>query len=263
MGRRRSGSRGMKVKVLGCYGGIAPGQGMTSFLINDTVALDAGGLSYALPVDKQALVKDVFISHAHLDHTCCLPFLIDNSFSAPGFSLRIYGVHEVVSALSKHLFNGSLWPDFTSIPDDLTPVLKLVTIEPEKVVKVGNLKIRAIPVSHSVATTGFIVDDGDSSLAFSSDTGPTHRFWDVVNETKNLKAVITEASFPNGEEALARISGHLTPALLGHELDKLKRDVPIYVYGPKPRFVKRISRELDALKRKNMKLFVQGRTYTV
>jgi len=138
-----------------------------------------------------------------------------------------------------------------------------VTIEPEKVVKVGNLKVRAIPVSHSVATTGFIVDDGESSLAFSSDTGPTHRFWDVVNETKNLKAVITEASFPNGEEALARISGHLTPALLGHELDKLKRDVPVYVYGPKPRFVKRISRELDALKRKNMKLFVQGRTYTV
>ena len=67
----------------------------------------------------------------------------------------------------------------------------------------------------------------------------------------------------DGEEALARISGHLTPALLGHELEKLKRDVPIYIYGPKPRFVKRISRELDALKRKNMKLFVQGRTYTV
>ena len=88
----------MKVKVLGCYGGIAPGQGMTSFLVNDTVALDAGGLSFALPVDRQAMVKDVFISHAHLDHTCCLPFLIDNSFASPGFSLRIYGIHEVVTA---------------------------------------------------------------------------------------------------------------------------------------------------------------------
>lgn len=253
----------MKVKVLGCYGGIAPERGMTSFLVNDTVALDAGGLSFALSVDKQARVKDVFISHAHLDHTCCLPFLIDNSFASPGFSLRIYGIHEVVTALSKHLFNGSLWPDFTSIPDDLTPVLKLVTLEPEKVVKVGNLKIRAIPVSHSVPTTGFIVDDGDGSLAFSSDTGPTQRFWDVVNATKNLKAVITESSFPNAEEALARISGHLTPTLLDRELDKLKRDVPIYIYGAKPRFVPRIKKELAALQRKNLTMFVQGRTYTV
>ncbi|MEO8362481.1 MAG: 3',5'-cyclic-nucleotide phosphodiesterase [Vicinamibacteria bacterium] len=253
----------MKVKVLGCYGGIAPGQGMTSFLVNDVVALDAGGISATLSVDRQAMVKDIFISHAHLDHTCCLPFLIDNSFASPGFSLRIYGIHEVVTALSKHLFNGSLWPDFTSIPDDLTPVLKLVTLEPEKAVKVGKLKVRAIPVSHSVPTTGFIVDDGDGSLAFSSDTGPTLHFWDVVNATKNLKAVITEASFPNSEEDLARISGHLTPKLLGLELDKLKRDVPVYIYGAKPRFVAKIKKELAALKRKNLTMLVQGKTYTV
>ena len=253
----------MKVKVLGCYGGIAPTQGMTSFLVNDTVALDAGGVSYALSVDRQAMVKDIFISHAHLDHTCCLPFLIDNSFASPGFSLRIYGIQEVVSALSKHLFNGSLWPDFTSIPDDLTPVLKLVTLEPNKAVKVGNLKVRAVPVSHSVPTTGFIVDDGEGSLAFSSDTGPTTHFWDVVNATKNLKAVITESSFPNSEENLAHISGHLTPSLLGKELDKLKKDVPVYIYGCKPRFVGQIKKEIAALKRKNVKMFVQGKTYTV
>ena len=253
----------MKVKVLGCYGGIAPGMGMTSFLINDTVALDAGGLSFALPVARQALVRDVFISHAHLDHTCSLPFLIDNSFSAPGFSLRIYAIPEVTAVLARHLFNGSLWPDFTTIPDDLTPVLKLVTLEPEKPVRVANLKIRAVPVSHSVPTTGFIVDDGDGSLAFSSDTGPTDHFWEVANATRNLKAVITEASFPNGEEALARISGHLTPQLLGKELEKLKRDVPVYVYGPKPRFVSRIKNELQALKRKKLTMLVQGRIYTV
>lgn len=253
----------MKVKVLGCYGGIAPGQGMTSFLVNDTVALDAGGLSYALTVAQQAKVKDVFISHAHLDHTCCLPFLIDNSFAAPGFSLRIYGVQEVVSALGKHLFNGSLWPDFTSIPNDLTPVLKLVTVEPNQPVRVAGLSITPIPVSHSIPTTGFLVEDSRGAFAFSSDTGPTEHFWEVVNKTKKIKAVITEASFPNGEEALARISGHLTPALLDRELEKLKVDVPVFVYGPKPRFLARIKKELGALRRKGLKLVVQGRTYTI
>lgn len=253
----------MRVKVLGCYGGIAPGRGMTSFLVNDTVALDAGGLSFALPVAAQARVRDVFISHAHLDHTCCLPFLIDNSFAAAGFSLRIYGIEAVLAALAKHMFNGSLWPDFTSIPNSVNPVLTLIKIEPEKVVKVGGLKVRAIPVTHSVPTTGFIVDDGDGSLAFSSDTGPTQDFWDVANRTKNLKAVITEASFPNREEGLAHLSGHLTPTLLGRELEKLKRDVPVYVYGPKPRFVSQIRKELAALKRPRLSMFVQGRTYTI
>jgi cAMP phosphodiesterase len=114
-----------------------------------------------------------------------------------------------------------------------------------------------------VPTTGFIVDDGEVSLAFSSDTGPTQHFWDVANATKNLKAVITESSFPNSEEDLARISGHLTPAMLKLELAKLKRDVPVYIYGAKPRFVSRIKRELQALKRKDLEMFVQGRTYKV
>ena len=75
----------MKLKVLGCYGGNIPGHGMTSLLINDTVALDAGWVSGALSLKQQVKVKDILISHSQLDHTCTLPFLIDNKFSAPGF----------------------------------------------------------------------------------------------------------------------------------------------------------------------------------
>ena len=74
----------MKLRVLGCYGGNVPEHGMTSFLVNDTVCLDAGWVSGALSLREQVKVKDVIISHSHLDHTCSLPFLIDNNFSAPG-----------------------------------------------------------------------------------------------------------------------------------------------------------------------------------
>ena len=59
----------MKLKVLGCYGGNIPGHGMTSLLLNDTVALDAGWVSGALSLRDQEKVKDIFISHSHLDHT--------------------------------------------------------------------------------------------------------------------------------------------------------------------------------------------------
>lgn len=251
----------MKLKVLGCFGGNIPGHGMTSLLLNDSVALDAGWVSGALSLRDQEKVKDIFISHSHLDHTCTLPFLIDNNFSAPGFSLRIYAIPEVVASMKNHLFNNQTWPDFTSLPNDLTPVLKLVEVRPEEPVLVNGLTIRPVLVSHIVPTTGFIVEDKKCAIAFSSDTGPTHRFWEMVNGVKNLKAVITETSFPNELQDLAQISGHLTPATLDVELDKLERDVPVYLYGGKPKHLKTIKKQVAALKRKRLTLLEQGRTY--
>ena len=251
----------MKLKVLGCYGGNIPGHGMTSLLLNDTVALDAGWVSGALSLRDQEKVKDIFISHSHLDHTCTLPFLIDNNFSAPGFSLRIYAIPEVVASMKNHLFNKITWPDFTSLPNDLTPVLKLVEVQPEEVVVVNGLTIRPVLVSHLVPTTGFIVEDKKACLAFSSDTGPTHRFWEIVNNVKNLKAIITETSFPNEFQDLADVSGHLTPSTLDVELDKLKKDVPVYLYGGKPKHLKAIKQQVKALKRKKLSFLEQGKTY--
>ena len=122
----------MKFRVLGCYGGNVPQHGMTSFLINGSVCLDAGWVSGALSLREQVRVKDVVISHSHLDHTCSLPFLIDNNFSAPGFTLRIYAIPEVIASMKAHLFNNHTWPDFTSLPNDLTPVLKLVEVPLEE-----------------------------------------------------------------------------------------------------------------------------------
>lgn len=251
----------MKLKVLGCYGGNIPGHGMTSLLVNDTVALDAGWVSGALSLKQQVKVKDILISHSHLDHTCTLPFLIDNNFSEPGFSLRIYAIPEVVASMRNHLFNNLTWPDFTSLPNDMTPVLKLIEITPEKPFTINGLTIRAVHVSHIVPTTGFIVEDKNAAFAFSSDTGPTQRFWDLVNSTSNLKAVITETSFPNEMQDLANVSGHLTPAALAHELKKLESDVPVYLYGFKPKHLKRIRQQVRELGRKNLRLLIQGKTY--
>jgi len=251
----------MKLRVLGCYGGNIPGHGMTSLLINDTVALDAGWVSNALSLKEQVKVKDILISHSHLDHTCALPFLIDNNFSHPGFNLRIYALAEVVASMKNHLFNNATWPDFTSLPNDMTPVLKLIPVEPEKPIQINGLTITPVPVSHLVPTAGFIVEDKKTAIGFTSDTGPTVRFWELVNQIKKLKAVITETSFPNSLQDLANISGHLTPATLDPELDKLERDVPVYLYGAKPKHLKTIRQEVRALKRKNLHMLVQGRTY--
>src|SRR5262249_13412331 len=251
----------MKLRVLGCYGGNIPGRGMTSFLVNDSLALDAGWVSGALTLKEQVKVKDVVISHSHLDHTCSLPFLIDNNFSSPGFSLRIFAIPEVIASMKNHLFNNHTWPDFTCLPNDLTPVLKLVEVKPEEPFEINGLSIRAVHVSHIVPTTGFILEDKKGAIAFSSDTGPTERFWEVVNSVQRLRAVITETSFPNELQSLADVSGHMTPAILEVELRKLETDVPVYIYGGKPKHPQKSKRQIRALKDDRLKMFVQGRTY--
>jgi hypothetical protein len=73
--------------------------------------------------------------------------------------------------------------------------------------------------------------------------------------------VITETSFPNELQELANVSGHLTPATLGPEIEKLKKDVPVYLYGFKPKHLARIERQVKALKRKHLHVLVQGKTY--
>jgi ribonuclease BN (tRNA processing enzyme) len=234
---------------------------MTSFLVNGCVCLDAGWVSGALSLREQVKVKDVVISHSHLDHTCSLPFLIDNNFSTPGFILRIYAIPEVIASMKNHLFNNHTWPDFTCLPNDLTPVLKLIEVPIEEPFRVNGISLRAVRVSHVVPTTGFVVEDRTGAIVYSSDTGPTERLWEITNRVRNLKAVIVETSFPNELQDLANVSGHLTPQTLDLELKKLKRDVPVYLYGFKPRHLARIRRQVRALGRRRVRLLVQGKTY--
>jgi ribonuclease BN (tRNA processing enzyme) len=37
----------------------------------------------------------------------------------------------------------------------------------------------------------------DATIAYSGDTGPTDRLWKLLNQEKNLKALLLELSFPD------------------------------------------------------------------
>ena len=75
--------------------------------------------------------------------------------------------------------------------------------------------------------------------------------------------MITETSFPNELQELANVSGHLTPADAGAGAARSsKQDVPVYLYGGKPKHLDAIKRQVKALKRKELQLLVQGKTYT-
>jgi ribonuclease BN (tRNA processing enzyme) len=251
----------MEIKVLGCYGGVVPGLRTTNFLVNGTTAVDAGALAFALPFEEQLKIRDVFISHAHLDHTASLPFLLDNVFGFINEPIRVRSIEPVIDAIRKHLFNNLTWPDFSVIPDEARSILRFEVIEPGVPVEAGGLYYTAIPVNHIVPCVGYKIDDGQSSVIYSADTGPCPSLYDLANGTENLKAIITEVSFPNEMQEIADLSLHLTPKGLAQELSRLTRPVTVLLYHLKPPFVEQLHGEIAALGLSHVKCIDQDGRY--
>ncbi|MGZ6029698.1 MAG: MBL fold metallo-hydrolase, partial [Myxococcaceae bacterium] len=170
---------------------------------------------------------------------------------------------QVLHTVKQHLFNNDTWPDFTRIPNDLLPALRLVQVKPREPFSAHGLRLTPVPVHHVVPTHGYLVEDADRSVLFTSDTGPTEEVWELANRTAGLKAVITEVSFPSRMQAVADVSLHLTPTTLAAELAKLTRDVPVYLYHLKPAYVDELRAELASTKfPHHVEELRQGDTYT-
>lgn len=252
----------MKLHALGCYGGEAPGCHQTSLLVDGRLLLDAGSVTAALPIDDQAAIDHVLISHAHLDHVAALAFLADNLSPVRTRPIEVWSIPPVIRQLKTHLFNGILWPDFTVLPSPRHPILSLHEIPEGRQQKVGRYEVVSVRVHHTVETAGYLISDGDSSIIFQGDSGPTDELWKVANRARRLRAIIVETSFPNRLLELADASGHLTPQTLRADLAKLKVDAPIYAQHIKPYFHSEVVRELEDLSDPPVTLLEQGKTYT-
>ena len=224
----------MELRVLGCSGGEAEGHRLTGLLVDGCLAIDAGSLTQALSTQEQIGIRQIFISHSHLDHICTLPFFTKNIFGHTDVPVEIQALPETLDALRRHLFNDELWPDFSVIPSPDNPIIRFSEVVPGRTYHVGGLRVTPIPVNHLVPCVGYLVEDDHSAFLFSSDTAETDEVYAIANRTPNLKLFITEASFPNEQGWLAEASKHLTPEKLGLELQKLKVDVPVGIYHLTP-----------------------------
>ena len=238
----------MKLQVLGCHGGELPTCRTTCFLVDDVLALDAGALTSTLSLERLCKVDHILVGHSHFDHVKDLPLLADLVIGRRDKPVTIYASRECARALRENMFNDALWPDFTRIPSRKAPVLQIKTFKAGSSFQVGPYRVRSIPVSHPVESSGFVDSDGQSTLAMSGDTGPTERLWKVLNGLDNLKALLLETSFPNAMQALADVSGHLTPRTLASELAKFRRNrAEVLLYHLKPAYVAELKRELKKL----------------
>jgi 3',5'-cyclic-nucleotide phosphodiesterase len=189
--------------------------------------------------------------------------LTDTRTQQGGPPLTIASSAGTIEALKKHFFNDKLWPDFSKIPDASSRTVVFQKLKPNTTSEVCGYQVTPVPVDHSVEAVALIVGDGRVAVAYSGDTGPTEALWEVLAGRADLRALVMEVAFPNGQTRLARASGHNTPETLEKELKKLgdKRDLPVLLFHIKPVFQREVEKELARVKARNNTILQLGDQY--
>ena len=232
-------------------------------MIDDCVTIDAGSIGIALSDAQQRSVRDVIVTHPHMDHIASLPIFVDDLFGELREPIRIHATAEVIELLKADVFNDTVYPKFDLLRNAHGHVMDYVPFETGREFKVAHLTCTAISVNHIVPTIGLVVSDGTTTVAFSSDTAETEEFWRAVNQAKKLHALFIEASFPDSLEGLAKASKHLTPASLRQELTKLNHNgMDILAVHLKPAYRQKVIDELNALNIDKLRVMEPGRIYS-
>jgi ribonuclease BN (tRNA processing enzyme) len=253
----------MKVLLVPSAVGAAPLQYLTTLLVNDAVAFDAGSLGFYGTPAEQARVRHVFLTHAHIDHLASLPIFLENVSDDSGTCPTVFAPEPVLDVLRNDLLNDRLFPDFVRLSRDGPPLVRLEAVEPGRPVRAGGLTVTAVPVDHVVPTVGYLIDDGTAAIAFVTDTAPSDAIWEAANRTPNLKAVFLELTFPESVTWLARVAKHLTPSLFAAEVRKLRPGVPVHVIHLKARYRDQAVRELAALGLPGVSVLEPGKAFEV
>lgn len=225
----------MKVRVLGCSGGINQNVATTSFLVDDDILIDAGTGVCELSQEEMSRIKHIFVTHSHLDHVASIPLMADTLFDdLTADPLIVHALPETIKALQDHIFNWTIWPDFTELPNRADAVLKLEVMSAGSSFEYLGRVIESIQVNHSVPGAGYRVESAGKSFAFSGDTTSNESLWMALNKHDSLDLLFIESAFADEDIELARLAYHYCPKLLADDLIKLKYKTKICISHLKP-----------------------------
>lgn len=234
---------------------------LTTYLINDTLAIDAGAIAIGLSHEEQLRIRSIIITHAHLDHVFSLPLYLTNLFDEIREPVRLYATQSDFDALENYLFTPRVWITLDTMRNEQTDLISFHPIKSDESFFAEELKITPVQVTHTVLTHGLIVEDDKSALLFTSDTGPTERIWQKAKSCDKLRAIFIDLSFPNRMTELARVSQHHSPATLLEEMSKMAPDIPIFAVHVKAAYRDQVIEEIESLNNPRIVAAEIGREY--
>lgn len=204
----------MDIRILGAHNWESLTSSCVCFLIDDTLAIDAGCLTSSLSIQEQQGLKAVVITHQHFDHIRDIPGIALNLFQC-GASIQVYSTTKARDIIEANLLNGDIYPQFHKIPET-KPTVYFNTIEPLEPQMVDGHNILAVPVNHFGTTVGYQISDKQGkSIFYTGDTGPgLSDCWRQISP----QLLIIEVTLPDAYELFARETSHLTPHMLEQEL---------------------------------------------
>jgi ribonuclease BN (tRNA processing enzyme) len=205
----------MKLRVLGVHNMESRATRLAAHLVDDVLALDAGGLTRSLDFADQSRIRAIIVTHRHFDHVRDL-LPLGLAVRESGVTVDVFGIRDTLDYLKDKLFDGSLYPDFLSQPSVETPVFRLCEVPFYEEFQVLDYTVMAVPVPHSVPAAGYQIGDGSTRMFYTGDTGK-----DIAGEWRHVSpdVLLTEVTFGNDGEAMAVAAGHLTPRHLEQALE--------------------------------------------
>lgn len=132
------------------------------------IILDMGSglFGYGLHVGDNPITATVLLTHLHWDHVAGLPFF--GPVLQPGGSLEVFGPPDQGMTLDEAIRALITPPYFPVTIDDFAGHITINDFWNDDMA-IGAAKVRARPVPHTSATTGFRIDIGASSIAYLPD----------------------------------------------------------------------------------------------
>ncbi len=188
----------MRVEFLGT-GGFHPNERRHTACImlpEVGVIFDAGTSFFRVPERLSTSDLQIFLSHAHLDHICGLPYLLPSLLKGDVQSARLYATAATLTAVEKHLLHESLFP--------IRPGYQFTELATEVEIPDDGI-LTHVPLQHPGGSTGFKIVWPERSLAYITDTtvdGSYHEF------VRGVDLLIHECYLPDRQAEWADTTGH-------------------------------------------------------
>ena len=245
----------MEVQILGAHLAEVKGARLTSILIDNSLVVDAGGLTSALSLPEQKKIETVLLTHHHFDHTRDLVTLAANNGYYWRKQLVVYAPRYTLDIVTEGLLSSKLYTNFLEYPSKEEPTVILEAIEPYSRKTIAGYEVLAVPVKHSTPTVGYQITSSDGkSLFYTGDTTVgVSECWQHISP----ELLITEVAGPDKYADWLNKAGHLCPKFLKEELIQfrrlngyLPRVIIVHIGNPYEQEIKeevaQVARELEA-----------------
>jgi cAMP phosphodiesterase len=208
----------LEIRILGAHSSESSEAGCVCFIVDNTLAVEAGALASRLSMQEQQEIDAVILTHQHIDHVKDIPAVALNFFRSGG-CFDVYSTSEVCELIQMHILNNVLYPEFQKIPS-VKPTLNFLEVEPYGLQWIDGHSILPVPVKHAVPTVGYQISDKlGHTIFYTGDTGPgLADCWQHISP----QLLIIDVTVPNSLAEFASQTGHLTPCLLEKELGGFK-----------------------------------------